>query len=229
MSELLVSVRSAEEALVALEGGAAIIDIKEPSRGSLGRADDDVISEIARVVANRCPVSAALGEWRDENFTIPRAGLTYVKWGLAGCQRNRSWATSFKIECPQRVFVAYADWECAAAPSIEEVFEVAAQRGGVMLIDTHCKDANNVIRKTRPTLLDWLPVNSILSLCDRARAAKLKIALAGSLGVAEITTLLPARPDWFAVRGAVCDDADRNAGVQLERVRNLVTLLKSAG
>ena len=36
--QLLVSVRSAEEARAALEGGAALIDVKEPSRGSLGSA-----------------------------------------------------------------------------------------------------------------------------------------------------------------------------------------------
>ncbi|MGI9178650.1 MAG: (5-formylfuran-3-yl)methyl phosphate synthase, partial [Pirellulales bacterium] len=36
---LLVSVRSVEEAIEAVEGTAAIVDIKEPSRGPLGRAD----------------------------------------------------------------------------------------------------------------------------------------------------------------------------------------------
>ena len=38
MSGLLVSVRNVEEALAALEGGASLIDVKEPSRGPLGRA-----------------------------------------------------------------------------------------------------------------------------------------------------------------------------------------------
>ena len=36
MTGLLVSVRSAEEAEIALAGGANLIDIKEPSRGALG-------------------------------------------------------------------------------------------------------------------------------------------------------------------------------------------------
>ena len=38
MAKLLVSVRSADEAEVALEGGADIIDVKEPLHGSLGWA-----------------------------------------------------------------------------------------------------------------------------------------------------------------------------------------------
>ena len=51
MTALLVSVRSAAEALTALAGGAALIDAKEPASGSLGRADDAVIRDIVTAVA----------------------------------------------------------------------------------------------------------------------------------------------------------------------------------
>lgn len=232
MARLLVSVRSAAEALIALEGGAALIDVKEPGRGSLGRADDAVIAEVVQMVGGRRPVSAALGEWIDGEHTIPDFGLSYAKWGLAGCRNRPSWKNHLdegKLARPTRVFVAYADWECAVAPSIEVVFSVASQRrGGVLLVDTHCKDATNV-HKNRPTLLDWMRYDSIIGLCERAHQAEIKIALAGSLGIEEIRQLLPARPDWFAVRGAVCDGADRQASVELERVRDLVKMLECAG
>src|SRR5436309_16136851 len=59
---LLVSVRSSEEAIAALEGGADIIDVKEPRRGSLGAADPGTVSEIIRVINRRAPVTAAFGE-----------------------------------------------------------------------------------------------------------------------------------------------------------------------
>ena len=52
-TKLLVSVRSAAEALTALEGGAALIDVKEPAHGSLGRADLQVIGEVVRAVGRR--------------------------------------------------------------------------------------------------------------------------------------------------------------------------------
>ena len=38
MTGLLVSVRSASEARVALAAGVDVIDVKEPNRGSLGAA-----------------------------------------------------------------------------------------------------------------------------------------------------------------------------------------------
>ena len=225
---LLVSVRSVAEAVCALNGGAAIIDVKEPRHGSLGRAEDGVIQAVLRAVGHARPVSAALGEWADDARTIPAGDLTYVKWGLAGCRAHADWQASLlqthaQRSQPQIVFVAYADWQCAQAPSVDEVFALAQERpGSVLLVDTHCKDADP--GKHRPTLLDWLPAAWIDDLCVRCRAARVRIALAGSLDVSEIQSLLHVRPDWFAVRGAVCD-GDRHATVQTDKVRALVELI----
>ena len=230
-TQLLVSVRSADEALTALAGGAALIDVKEPARGSLGRADTLVMMEIAKAINRRRPVSAALGEWADGSRTIPDVDLKYVKWGLAGCRRAPAWrrdlANLLKLQRrPQPVLVAYADWQCAQAPPLEEVFALAMDHpGSVMLLDTHCKDANT--KNKRPTLLDWLPASDVVDLCCRARAAQVKIALAGSLGFDEIRTLKSASPNWFAVRGAVCSAGERRAEVQVEKVSQLVELLKA--
>jgi (5-formylfuran-3-yl)methyl phosphate synthase len=226
---LLVSVRSAEEAESAVVGGAALIDVKEPRHGSLGRAEDAVIEEVCRVVGRACPVSAALGEWLQDEQTIPNAALTYVKWGLAGCAgsdwRQRLREQLRRSGLPRVVLAAYADWRCAQAPSVDEVFALAQEfPGQVLLIDTCCKEANQISGR-KPTLLDCLPLPAIMDLCACCRDAQVRVALAGSLGVDEIRALLPARPDWFAVRGAVCDEDNRCASVQTDRVRRLVELI----
>jgi uncharacterized protein (UPF0264 family) len=231
-SGLLVSVRSGEEALRALRGGADLIDVKEPLHGSLGRAEDAVIAEVIHAVGQACPVSAALGEWVEGPGEIPALDLTFVKWGLAGCRQRQDWRQGLAQQLiparrPQVVLTAYADWECARAPGVEEVFALAGEHpGSVLLLDTHCKEANNPLTKRRPTLLDWLPVASIEDLCGRCREARVRIALAGSLGEAEIQALLQARPDWFAVRGAVCEEGRRGGAVQEDKVRRLVNLLR---
>ena len=59
---LLVSVRNAAEAAEALDGGAAIIDVKEPRHGSLGAAEPEAIAAVARVVGRRRPWTMACGE-----------------------------------------------------------------------------------------------------------------------------------------------------------------------
>ncbi|HKB38458.1 MAG TPA: (5-formylfuran-3-yl)methyl phosphate synthase, partial [Gemmataceae bacterium] len=83
--QLLVSVRSAREAEAALAGGADVIDVKEPRRGPLGRADNAVLRAVLVAIAGRRPVSAALGELIEDGGGSPLpAGVRFVKWGLAG-------------------------------------------------------------------------------------------------------------------------------------------------
>src|SRR6266496_2650971 len=97
---LLVSVRSVAEALTALAGGADVIDVKEPSRGSLGAADDDTISAVVRAVNGRAPVSAALGELVDligspigDGTPTLVDGVSLFKIGLARCRALNDWQT----------------------------------------------------------------------------------------------------------------------------------------
>ena len=62
MMQLLVSVSDAAEARAAVEGGADIIDAKNPSMGALGAVLPDVLSEIRREVGPIHLVTAALGD-----------------------------------------------------------------------------------------------------------------------------------------------------------------------
>src|SRR5438309_11634532 len=122
MTALLVSVRSVREARAALVGGASVIDVKEPFRGSLGRAQDATIAAIVRSLAGLRPVSAAMGELLERLPCFPEPGLSYVKWGLAGCGRRAQWRAELveaiarlheaNVRC-QAVAVAYADWQRA--------------------------------------------------------------------------------------------------------------------
>jgi (5-formylfuran-3-yl)methyl phosphate synthase len=227
MTRLLVSVRDADEAERALAGGADLVDVKEPTRGALGRADDDVVAEVVERVAGRRPVSAALGELRGWREPLPPAGLTFVKWDLAGYARTMHWweelaALSVRVEqgrpgC-RPVAVAYADWQRAEAPAPEAVCACAVQlRLGALMLDTWAKDGT--------TLLDWLSEDAIAQLARACRAAGVALALAGALTTKEIVRLRGEQADWIAVRGAACAEGERTGGIVLERVRALAALL----
>jgi uncharacterized protein (UPF0264 family) len=87
---LLVSVRDATEAAAALQGGADVVDAKEPFAGALGTVDSHVFQAIHRTVAGRRPVTAALGDASREDEIAARvraflaAGAAFVKVGFAG-------------------------------------------------------------------------------------------------------------------------------------------------
>jgi uncharacterized protein (UPF0264 family) len=231
---LLVSVRSAAEAETALAGGADLIDVKEPTLGSLGRASEETIGGVVAAVARRRPVSAALGEFR----AAPVAGgelpmhinsLSYVKWGLSGLGNSPSWRFALaaysqrlcRIATTCRlVAVAYADWKRAEAPPPTEVAECAAEMSaGAFLLDTWFKDGG--------TLLDWQSETELASLCNLCKRAHIPIALAGSVGPAEIARLRALQPEWFAVRGAVCRNNKREAEIDPVKVCQLALLIQT--
>jgi uncharacterized protein (UPF0264 family) len=236
MAELLVSVRGPGEVEPALAGGAALLDVKEPANGPLGRASDGAVAAVVRAVGGRCPVSAALGELRGGIPASAAVGFwrcAYLKPGLArfaplDWQAGLTWAIGYlgwHAPGSQVVTVAYADAHLADSPSVEEVCAFARRRpGSVFLLDTFTKAAP-CPGAPRPTLLDFLSVAKVALLSRLCRVAGVRVALAGSLGRAEIERLLPAEPDWFAVRGAACVGGQRGATVDEGRVRELVTLL----
>jgi uncharacterized protein (UPF0264 family) len=221
---LLISVRSVEEAEEAYRGGADIIDVKEPSQGSLGRASEEIVQQIVEKFRYKAPLSMALGEW-NESATITQnelTGLNYVKWGLSGISTlptqieeiNRNWNS------PRPVLVAYADAKRAQTSEPEYWTEIAQKHQfTTLLIDTYLKDGS--------TLLDWIFLPRLKKLVDRVRAEGIRIALAGSLREQQIQQLLPLQPDWIAVRGAACATGDRKGTICRQRVSNLARLIRA--
>jgi uncharacterized protein (UPF0264 family) len=230
--QLLVSVRDAAEAAVALAGGAGLIDVKEPTRGALGRAEAATMAAVVAAVGGRVPVSAALGELRDCPLAGVAAelpgGLDIVKWGLAGLA-GTAWPRlllNARYYVPTRAAaVAYVDAERAAAPPPATVVDFARRycrrsRVRAVLFDTFHKDGS--------TLLDWLSVDEVTSMIRACQRAGVKTALAGSLTAREIEQLRGVRPDWFAVRGAACEGG-REGRICEHRVRELAALVRSFG
>jgi (5-formylfuran-3-yl)methyl phosphate synthase len=214
MPKLLVSVRSALEAEEALAGGADLIDVKEPTAGSLGRAADETVRDIVKRVAGRAPTSAALGELADWDGAAP-GGIDFAKSGLAGLGATdwRSRLDAFRRAVERRaVIVAYADREDAGAPLLEDIVGYAEKLDAPMLlIDTH--------RKIGRTLFDLISEARLAACIARIRRVGGRVALAGSLDVLGIERASSLHPDWIAVRGAVCD-GDRTGIVRRDRVRD---------
>ncbi len=223
MAGLLVSVRSAEEACVAVASGVSVIDVKEPAHGPLGRASREVWSEVRAVVPKTIPVSVALGElneWEVSAGAIDWTGLSYRKLGLA--RAGHDWAERWadlrsRHPGPPWIATIYSDWLAAKSPSPDAVLDVALSVFDCVgvLIDTWDKG--------RPGRLgeSWLPVVA------RAKAAGRLVALAGRLDAEAIRRLTMLGPDLFAVRGAACVDGDRYAAIDPVRVTELVRLMAS--
>ncbi len=228
MAKLLVSVRSAVEAHAAIAGGAAIIDVKEPMHGPLGRADSEVARQV-RVAVGVGQVSVALGELNEwlrpgspqiDNWA--GIGIAYVKLGLAGAKPGwrEEWrrlrgefsrcSSAAGIAPPAWIAVVYADWQKAHSLHPIEVLSAAleAETCHGVLIDTWDKAAPSPLDASWK---EWL---------DRVRDRRY-IALAGRIDIDVIERLASLEPDIIAVRGAACAGGDRLGSVDVALVARL--------
>jgi len=226
---LLVSVRNAAEARAALEGGADIIDAKEPTRGALGAVSPDALNDILACVAGRRPVSAALGDGKaarraaSETSRASAGGVAFVKVGFSGV-RSVSAATELLLEIAAAsagaavVAVAYADW--IAGPSLPptEVLTAAIAAGASgVLLDTAGKEGRG--------LFDFVRPEAIRVWTRAAMSADLQVALAGSLTTRDFADARATGASVVGVRGAACVGG-RTGTVSAELVRQLSVALR---
>jgi uncharacterized protein (UPF0264 family) len=228
---LLVSVRSAAEAVAALTGGADIVDAKEPSRGSLGAVTATVLRGIAAALPPAIPLSVALGDFdRVDTVAAAVAGVArlparmapvYYKLGFLGADAPAADrilvaaldAAAARPDRPLIVAAAYADHEQACAPAADALASAAARAGAAgVLIDTHTKDGRD--------LLHWMPPAQLRGWIRDARRAGLLTAIAGSLDGPGMLAAADCGPDIVGVRGAVCEGG-RGGVLQAERVRSV--------
>lgn len=229
---LLVSVRDADEAEIAIAAGADIIDFKEPRAGSLGAVDDGTLLAALRRVEDQSCFSIACGELLSTPWMQPSDVHTeiidhiqFMKVGLAGCAHRADWPTLWKqfvdsipLRSKDPVGVAYVDAIAAEAPSIAEVITHTKAYGShTLLLDTW--------GKTHGGLLNYVSLDELKQIRELTRRNRQRLCLAGSLDLATIERVLPIEPDVIAVRGAVCDGG-REGRVDRGKVCGIVELLR---
>ncbi|HET7601181.1 MAG TPA: (5-formylfuran-3-yl)methyl phosphate synthase [Gemmatimonadales bacterium] len=228
--QLLVSVARAAEVEAAVEGGADVIDAKDPSRGALGPVARRALAEIAARVPARMPFSVALGEVAspaEAARTIGKCPVavrpaeTYVKLASPDPARGADVRARFAAAAraarahPARPLVVAVIYVDAAAPadspgSLTEAIAAAGASG--LLLDTMKKDGRS--------LLDWAAPARLREWRDHARAAGLVFAVAGSLRLEHLPEIAALGPDLVGVRGAACEGG-RGGTVSARRVREL--------
>jgi dihydroneopterin aldolase len=216
MIRFLASVRSAEEAAIALAGGADIIDAKEPRTGALGRVGPAALAGILREVAGRRPVSATIGDLPLEPQTVADAveamaasGVDIVKIGFfPGPLEPTLAALQPMVRSGARlVAVTFAD----RRPELGRIVRNCADAGfyGVML-DTAEKAGGN--------LTAHLGLGALQEFVTESRALGLLTGLAGSLRIGDIPALASCGADYLGFRSALTAGS-RNDAVDPAAVR----------
>jgi (5-formylfuran-3-yl)methyl phosphate synthase len=226
IAQLLISVRSAREAALALEGGADIIDVKEPRHGVLGAAPLDVIRAIVETVDGRRPVSATVGDvpFRDAveaARAVAATGVDFVKIGafdvVAGAGLDLGPFAPSITAGNRLILVMFAD----RTPDFAIIPRLGAAGFRGVMLDTAGKNGGGLT-----THLDAADLSRFLGL---ARGAGLFAGLAGSLRATDIAPLLALKPDVLGFRGAACKACARQEELDLSALSALRRLIPQEG
>ncbi len=226
---LLVSVINASEVVAALDGGADILDVKNPAEGSLGAPDPVVLRQIRAAAPKPQPLSVAVGDVPDLPGTVALAalgaaacGADYVKVGLRGPQTAAAAVQLLRVvhdallDQPAVSIIAalYADAGRVGTLDPHRLPGIAQAAGAAgCLLDTAVKDGRPVF--------DFLPPDAIGRLVEEAHEAGLLFALAGTLGHADLPLVQDLGVDIIGVRSAACRDGCRAGPLDARRVKAL--------
>lgn len=235
--KLLLSATSLDEATKLLDWGAEILDVKNPSEGSLGAQPPWVIGEIVTMARGRgASTSAALGDFPAKPGTAALAayaagslGVDYIKVGLFG-PRTRAQAAALLASVRRaaesatsgvRIIAAgYADsFQFDGLPP-RELINAARDSGcdGVML---------DTVQKCGCNLFTCLAESELGAFVAGARESRLSVGLAGSIGIEHLPALHRLAPDVIGVRSAICVTRNRTAAIDEAATREFVRRVAS--
>lgn len=225
----LVSVSSDQEIQMAIDVGVDILDLKDPRRGPLSPASEDLWHAAALAVAATRPeplggvlLSAALGESDEALEIADRVPQTFhfAKVGPSRCLTDQRLAMLWQSVQARLgptidlVAVSYCDFTDAETLAPEPIFDLAAEMGiRHVLIDTFVKDGR--------TSFETLGMGRLIEINARAAELGLWWSLAGSarhehLGLARDGGLTP---NCWGVRGDVCENG-RTGKMSAQRLRH---------
>jgi dihydroneopterin aldolase len=216
MTRMLASVQDANEAQLALDGGADIIDFKDPSHGALGALDPELIAQGLRRVNNGTFTSATTGDWPLDPVVLTQAvrrigetGVDYVKLGLIPGPSLQQCVEALAATTSEYRLVAVLFADRGVPIEILPILRAAGFKGA--MIDTFDKQAGGLRRH--------MTEGQLRAFVGAARGAGLMSGLAGSLRIDDVPALLSIEPDLLGFRGALCEGADRRTALSMERIR----------
>jgi uncharacterized protein (UPF0264 family) len=237
--KLLISPTNETEAVEAIQGGADIIDVKNPLEGALGANYPWVIKNIKQFIKKPIELSCTLGDVPNLPGSVSLAaygaatlGVDYIKVGLYGFSTEKDAVYLLQQVCKAAktinptikvVAAGYADAEKIGTLNPQLIPKIAKEAGAdAAMLDTATKNGT--------TLFTYQTAIQLETFIQTAHKYGLQAALAGSLRKQDIQAISKLGADIIGLRGAACTNNDRNIGhITHERVKELVTAMQEAG
>jgi len=222
MTQLLISVKSLEEALLVKHTGVGIVDLKDPNIGALGALDVDVVSQILPAVGSTALVSATVGEGHADIDALAADIQLYANLGVDVMKVAVS--NLFQHE----VFLERMLRLTAKGIRIVAVFFAEQEADLDLIIKLESSGFYGVMFDTQDKSHSLQCVQSAEQLqrfVEVAKAHGLMVGLAGSVSQERLVSLLDIRPDFIGMRGGVCENQARTTALDSKRVEAAQSVL----
>ena len=229
MPQLLISVKNVEEAMLVLDAGVDVIDLKDPNIGALGALDLEVSQQIVNAVqkykqfnpAQYQPLtSATVGENPINYHALREAiklraeiGVDVIKVASADLLFHFEALTrDINLQEVRLMAVFFANQTIDL-----NILQKLKDSGfyGAML-DTQNKERN---------LLEVCTLQSLQRFTQACQKTGLKSGLAGSLKPQHIEQLVVINPSYMGFRGGACENNARRNGLNPHKLLEIKNML----
>jgi uncharacterized protein (UPF0264 family) len=222
MAKILISVTSIAEAQLALDCGADIIDLKDPSAGALGALPLSLIQAIASHINGRKLVSATIGDLpMDTEMIVKRVTLLaetnvdYIKIGFFEAADFNECLAALKLVTQNGIkLIAVLFAEYYYPESLLDAIKKAGFIG--IMLDT--------AKKNGQTFFDYYSVKQSKEFANKILALDLTFGLAGSLKLENLIMAQQFNPSYIGFRGGVCDENKRQLALSAEKIMAICNL-----
>ena len=222
MIQLLISVKNTDEALIALEAGADIVDFKGPNLGALGALDLAISTEIIAALNGQTIISATVGEDHANLNALVLAmqmrakiGVDIIKIGVSALFDEANFFAEMRCLSnagTKIVAVFFADErvDLTLLPMLNQAGFYGA------MLDTKNKHNN---------LTQVLTKNDLQNFTQSCHQLRLQSGLAGSLQPQHIDILVEYNSTYIGFRGGVCNNYVRESDLSRDKVVEVKKLL----
>ncbi len=219
MTEMLASVNSLEEALLIKDLNVDIIDLKQPAEGALGALDINTVQQIVKTIGGDKPVSATVGDLPMHPEVVYEAvtamqttGVDYIKIGFFPGNDWQGTVEKLSSVTANHALIAVLFADTQPDLSIIPRLQQAGFKG--VMLDT--------MDKHQGSLTALMTEIELAQFVQTANHHRLLTGLAGSLRQVDIAGLLPLNADYLGFRGALCEQHNRVARLNKEKIINIM-------
>lgn len=218
-----------EEALIALDAGADIIDLKDPNIGALGALPLITIRAIALQVNKRAVVSSTVGEHHQDIASLisiiqqtALSGVDIIKIAMAMTLANDLIA-DVNFICLVRK-LKESNIQLVAVLFVDHNFDLKVLSNlkllgfyGAMLDTAH---------KNGKSLIYYQPAEALKNFIQLCQQYQFVTGFAGSLYADSVINLVDLKPNYLGFRGGVCHDFKRQSTLDKSKITEIKNMLQ---